>query len=268
MLCILRIERYGLSSATGVGRAMFWNRNNILKVELLTPVALTVPPAPPPPDTPEQSVDKRATTNAELAFKLITYGSLASQAALLILGYSILVGRYEQFGIDTNELALGTPSLLLNGYVDLFSRAIDMASQWPTIGPGLLAFIFVAVAAVFVSLVTRRLTTAIIVGLSAWIGIFLFVAFFVPALGVQSGVNKGLADFNKYTHLEASLGLEKIHTVITDKNERLTGHLILADGKSTFLLVGTKVIKLDGSSGRVIRETELTVKKPPEKPKK
>ncbi len=150
MLCILRIERYGLSSATGVGRAMFWNRNNILKVELLTPVALTVPPAP--PDTPEQSVDKRATTNAELAFKLITYGSLASQAALLILGYSILVGRYEQFGIDTNELALGTPSLLLNGYVDLFSRAIDMASQWPTIGPGLLAFIFVAVAAVFVSL--------------------------------------------------------------------------------------------------------------------
>ncbi|NVL28811.1 hypothetical protein F2S73_25850, partial [Pseudomonas syringae pv. actinidiae] len=102
------------------------------------------------------------TTNAELAFKLITYGSLASQAALLILGYSILVGRYEQFGIDTNELALGTPSLLLNGYVDLFSRAIDMASQWPTIGPGLLAFIFVAVAAVFVSLVTQRLTTAII----------------------------------------------------------------------------------------------------------
>ncbi|RMO09987.1 hypothetical protein [Pseudomonas savastanoi] len=94
------------------------------------------------------------------------------------------------------------------------------------------------------------------------------MAFFVPVLGVQSGVNKGLADFNKYTHLEASLGLEKIHTVITDKNERLTGHLIVADGKSTFLLVGTKVIKLDGSSGRVIRETELTVKKPPEEPKK
>ncbi|KWS48653.1 hypothetical protein [Pseudomonas syringae] len=247
---------------------MFWKRDNTLKVELLTPVALSIPPAPPPSDTPEQSANKHATTNAELAFKLITYGTVASQAVLLVLGYSILVGRYEQFGIDTNELALGTPSLLLNGYVDLFSRAIDMASQSPTIGPGLLAFIFVAVAAVFVSLVTKRLTTAIIVGLSAWIGMFLFVAFFVPALGVQNGVNKGLADFNKYTHLEAPLGLDKIHTVITDKNERLTGYLILADGKSTFLLVGMKVFKLDGSSGRVIRETELSVKQPPDEPKK
>ncbi|PHN74048.1 hypothetical protein AO252_16165 [Pseudomonas syringae pv. cerasicola] len=77
-----------------------------------------------------------------------------------------------------------------------------------------------------------------------------------------------LADFNKYTHLEAPLGLDKIHTVITDKNERLTGYLILADGKSTFLLVGMKVFKLDGSSGRVIRETELSVKQPPDEPKK
>jgi hypothetical protein len=76
-----------------------------------------------------------------------------------------------------------------------------------------------------------------------------------------------LADFTKYTHLDASQGLDDIHTVITDKSERLSGHLILADGKSTFLLVGTKVIKLDGSSGRVIRETELAVKHPLMRPK-
>ncbi|PBQ19289.1 hypothetical protein CCL09_06620 [Pseudomonas congelans] len=57
-----------------------------------------------------------------------------------------------------------------------------------------------------------------------------------------------------------------IHTVITDKSERLSGNLILADGRSTSLLVGTKVTKLDGSSGRVIRETELTVTQPPDEP--
>jgi len=246
---------------------MFWKRDNTLKVELLTPVALTVPPAS-RSDTPEQEANKQATTNTELAFKLITYGSLASQAALLIYGYSILVGHYEQFGIDTNELALGTPTLLLYGYVDLFSGALDAASQLPIIGSSLLALGFVLVAAIFVSLITTRLAKGIVAGLSAWIGMFLFVAFFAPALGVQKGVKKGLADFSKYTHLEASRGLDDIHTVITDKNERLRGHLILADGKSTFLLVGTKVFKLDGSSGRVIRETELTVKQPPDEPKK
>ncbi|MCH5655558.1 hypothetical protein L6225_24530, partial [Pseudomonas syringae] len=82
------------------------------------------------------------------------------------------------------------------------------------------------------------------------------------------GVKQGLADFQKYTQVDASLGLENLHTVITDKNERLTGHLILADGKSTYLLTGMKVIKLDGSSGRIIRETELSLKKPSAESKK
>lgn len=246
---------------------MFWKKDNTLKVELITPVALTMPPAL-KADTPEQQAKKQATTNTELAFKLVTSGALVSQAALLIYGYSILVGRYEQFGIDINELALGTSTLLIYGYVDLFSGALHAASQLPIIGPALLALAFVLAAAGFVSLITKRLAAGIVVGLSAWIGMFLFVAFFAPALGVQIGVKTGLADFTKYTHLDASQGLDDIHTVITDKSERLSGHLILADGKSTFLIVGTKVIKLDGSSGRVIRETELAVKQPPDKLKK
>jgi hypothetical protein len=115
--------------------------------------------------------------SAELAFKLITLAALASQAALLIYGYSILVGRYEQFGIDINELALGTPTLLICGYAGLFSRALSAASQLPIIGPSLLALEFVLAAAGFVSLITKRLAAGIVVGLSAWIGMFLFVAF-------------------------------------------------------------------------------------------
>ncbi len=52
-------------------------------------------------------------------------------------------------------------------------------------------------------------------------------------------------------------------TVVTDKGERLVGHLILADSKSTFLLVGRTLFKLDGTTGRIIRETELK-QRPPE----
>ncbi|MCQ3024731.1 hypothetical protein NLO74_01705 [Pseudomonas tremae] len=247
---------------------MFWNRNNNLKVELLTPIAFTVPPALPSPGAPDQEANKEVKTNTELAFKLISYGAIASQAALLIYGYAILMAYYEQFGIDTNELSLGTPTLLLHGYVYLFTGTLDAANRWPTVGPFLLTLVFVGVAALFVSSITKRLATGIVIVLSSWIGLFLFMLFFAPALGVQKGVKQGLADFQKYTQVDASLGLENLHTVITDKNERLTGHLILADGKSTYLLAGMKVIKLDGSSGRIIRETELSLKKPSAESKK
>lgn len=241
---------------------MFWSRAKPMKVELLTPINLAAPPVSLHVDLPEQSATKDAKTNTELAFKLITYGALASQAALLIYGYSLLVGYYEQFGIDTNELALGTPTLLLHGYINLFSGALDAANRWPIVGPGLLALTFVGVAAIFVAVITRRPTANVVIGLAAWIGISMFMAFFAPAVGVQQGVKTGLSDFKKFTQQDAPEGLENVHTVITDKNERLSGHLILADSKSTFLLVGMKVFKLDGGTGHVIRETELNIKKP------
>ncbi|KPB52615.1 Uncharacterized protein AC511_2520 [Pseudomonas coronafaciens pv. oryzae] len=38
---------------------------------------------------------------------------------------------------------------------------------------------------------------------------------------------------------------------------RLTGHLILADSKSTFLLVDQTVFKIDDKSGRVVRQADL-----------
>lgn len=242
---------------------MLWSRGKTLKVELLTPISLSAPPTSPRIDTSEQAANKDAKTNTDLAFKLITFGALASQAALLIYGYSLLVGYYEQFGIDTNELALGTPTLLLHGYINLFSSALNAADRWPIVGPGLLALIFVGVAAIFVSVISRRPTANVVIGLAMWIGISMFMAFFAPAVGVQQGVGKGLSDFKKFTQVNAPDGLENIHTVVTDNKERLSGHLILADSKSTFLLVGMKVFKLDGSTGHVIRETELNLKQPP-----
>lgn len=241
---------------------MFWNREKKLKVELTTPINISMPSLQTIRDVPEPVDPQDAKTNTDLAFKLLVYGALVLQAALIVTGYSVLVAYYEQFGIDTNELTLGTPTLLLYGYVNIFSGALTAASRLPIIGPALLALLFIGVAAIFVGLITKRLKAGVIVGLSTWIGFSMFLVFFAPAAGVQKGVGMGLEKFSEYTRQPVPTALESIHTVLTDKGDKLTGRLILADSKNTFLLVDSTVFKIDGSTGRVIRETELRAKEP------
>ena len=124
---------------------------------MTTPINITMPPVKVIADAPEPADPQDAKTNTDLAFKLLIYGALFLQAALIVTGYSVLVAYYEQFGIDTNELTLGTPTLLLYGYVNIFSDALTAASRLPIIGPALLALVFVGVAAIFIGLITKRL---------------------------------------------------------------------------------------------------------------
>jgi hypothetical protein len=257
------MAEYRRVSINAEGLAVFWNKEKRIKVELTTPVTLTLP------QVKDGSVSTEAVlpveqpkVNTELAFKLLIYGAVVCQAALLIIGYSLLVGYYEQFGIDTNELTLSTPTLLLYGYINIMSGALSVTHSLPLLGPGLVAAVYICISALFLLLITKRLKEVVIIGLSSWIGFSLLLISFAPGIGVQNGAEMGLKDFANYTHQKLPIGLDGIHTVMTDKGDRLTGHLILADSKSTFLLVGTKVFKIDGVKGRVIRETELRVKEP------
>lgn len=239
---------------------MFWNTERKIKTELMTPLNLSMPAPQIAPAVAAQTEAKEVRTDTDLALKLTACGALGSQAALAIYGYSLLVGYYEQFGIDINELALGTPTLLLHGYINILSGALTAANRLPVLGPGLLALTFVGAAWIFISLITKHLKAGVIVGLAAWSGISMFVAFFAPAVGVQLGAKTGLEDFEKYTSIASPDGLENLHSIITDKGQRLTGHMILADSKSTFLLVGMRVFKIDSPTGRVVRETQLSLK--------
>lgn len=236
---------------------MFWRRDKPLKVELLTPIHLTASSSAVYPETGDVHAANDAKTNTDLAFKLIAFGAFASQAALVIYGYSLLIGRFREFGIDPNELSLSTPALLLHGYTHSFSGVLDVAEKVPVVGAALLPITFAVIAAIYIKVITTRLKTNVVGGLAPWIGIFMFIAFLAPAASVRQGMSTGLADFKKYTQQEAAGELDAVDVVVTDKGERLVGHLILADSKSTFILVGKTLFKLDGTTGRVIRETEL-----------
>ncbi|MFD2882714.1 hypothetical protein ACFS4T_04915 [Pseudomonas lini] len=248
---------------------MFWKKDKSIRVELVTPITLVAQKSSriaagqklPPRKTSEL---KRSETNIDLAFKLINYAGLGLQAALVVYGYSLLVGYYNGFGIDTNEIALSTPSLLLYGYINLFSGALAAANYVPIIGPGILAFCFIAVAAAFVVLVVKNARVDTVIGLACWIGFLIFMAFFCPSDGCPTGHKKmSKADVKGFTPQELSKGLDKQHSLTTDKGTKLIGTLILADGKSTFLLVDRTVYKVDSARGRVLRETLLSPKPDP-----
>jgi len=246
---------------------VFWKKDKSIRVELVTPITLVAQnPLVYPPDktAPKQTPElKKSEANTDLAFKLINYAGIGLQAALVVYGYSLLVGYYNGFGIDTNEIGLSTPNLLLYGYISLFSGALTAANYVPIIGPGILALCFVAVAAAFVALVVKNAKVDTVIGLACWIGFLIFMAFFAPAMGVQQGVKMSKADMKGFTPQELSRGLDKQHSLITDKGTKLTGTLILADGKSTFLLSERTVYKVDSGSGRVLRETLLSAKTEP-----
>ncbi len=246
---------------------MFWKKNRSIRVELVTPISLVATPASiatQQTGASEQAhVPKKPEANIDLAFKLINYAGLGLQAALVVYGYSLLVGYYNGFGIDTNEIALSTPGLLLYGYISLFSGALAAANYVPILGPGILAFCFIAVAAAFIVAVVRNARPDTVIGLACWIGFLLFMAFFAPAVGVQQGLKMSKADLKGFTAEELSKEIAKQHSLTTDKGAKLTGTLILADGKSTFLLVEKIVYKVDSSNGRVLRETLLTTETKP-----
>lgn len=251
---------------------MFWKTKKSIRVELTPPVTLVAQnPLSTSLENPATLVTrdpKTAEANTELAFKLINYAGVGLQAALVVYGYSVLVGYYNSFGIDTNEIALSTANLLLFGYVSLFSGALEAANYVPIIGPGILAFCFMAVAAAFLGIVVKNARGDTVIVLSCWIGFVFFMAFFAPAMGVQQGIKLSKSDMKNFTPQELSKGIEKQNSIVTNKGTKLSGTLILADGKSTFLLVERTVYKVDSGTGRVLRETHLSVKSNPIPPSK
>lgn len=240
---------------------MFWKRDKPVRVKLITPVTLAVPPLPCqslPTQPPIDSQDP--TTNRDLAFKLVTLSAVASQAALMVYGYSHKVGYYNHFGIDINEVALSTPALLLQGYVDILDGTFRASDSYPIVAPSLTALAFVLVAAVFIKAITSRLKTNVVIGSSTWVGMLMFLAFFVPAIGLINGGDEGRKDFKTLTALDAPYGLERVQSIVTKKQTKLTGHLILADGINTFLLVDKTVFKVEDKSGRIIRQVDLRLR--------
>lgn len=239
---------------------MFWKRDNRVQVELVTPVMLTsqgcaTSQKSEAPATVIRTVDK------DLAFKLVASFAIFLQTALTVYGYLELSAFYEQFGIYTSELELGTPTVLLAGYSYSFSSIMNSVDDVPFVGPAVPGFISFTIALAFVTLLMSGVRKMADNLLMAVVGAVLLLMLFVaPIWGVVHGLERGKVGLKSNTGLDWSKGVSKEYSIVTKDKKRLTGHLVVADTKSTFILVGTIVYKIDNKTNLVVRENTLTPK--------
>ena len=239
---------------------MFWKREKKVRVEFASPITVSyancaAPHVPPTPVPNSKGVDK------DFALKLLFGFAIFLQAALIVYGYLELTAYYEQFGIETSELELGTPTILASGYLYAFTSLMSLVDRIPFIGPLMPWFPFVAVALTYAYLLANsEANTTPIIEKGIVGGVFLFLLFIAPVLGVQHGIDRGRQDIKSTTGIDVSNGIGKEHSVVTKDGGRITGHLLVADTKSMFLLSKDIVYKIDNRTSRVMRQTLLKAK--------
>jgi hypothetical protein len=238
---------------------MFWKRDNKIRVEILNPINISSSPS-----SPQQGEVKAPPISREIdrdfAIKLLTYFAIVLQAGLLAYGYLELSAYYEQFGIGTTELELGTPTILVYGYSYAFSSIMGLVYLIPFIGGVIPGLIFIGVALTFVYLLMSKVSkTGEILEKGTWGGILLMLVFIAPVLGVHHGVDRARENIKADSGIDASNGVSRVHSIITDKGE-ITGQLVVADTKSSFLLVKDTLYKIDNKTNRVMRKTVLKAK--------
>ncbi|WP_124340703.1 hypothetical protein [Pseudomonas chlororaphis] len=201
------------------------------------------------------------TVDKDLALKLVASFAIFLQTALTVYGYLELSAFYEQFGIYTSELELGTPTILLAGYSYSFSSIMNSVDDVPYVGPAVPGFISFTIALAFVTLLLSGVRKMADNVMMAVVGAALLLMLFVaPVWGIVHGLERGKVGLKSNTGLDWSKGVSKEYSIVTKENKRLTGHLVVADTKNTFLLVGTTVYKIDNKTKLVIRENALTPK--------
>lgn len=245
---------------------MFFRRNRTVQVEITTPISISIsPPITPTPDQHDAVTSQVKRFDADLTFKFATFFILFMQAVLIVWGYLDLAAYYEQFGIRTSELELGTPTLLVYGYSYIFSGVMGTVEGIPVFGPfipgGIFIFIGMAVTILFFAMHGfRSLRDKVSSGLL--LGVALLMFFIAPAFAVRDGVERAGEDYEAETNVKAPLGTTREHTIVTEQKEILTGRLVVADTKASFIQVKDSVYKVDNSSNRVMRKILLKPKLP------
>lgn len=244
---------------------MFWRREKTVRVELVNPEIRLQADHRPEQKSEAPRAELSAPTRNEsmdLFVKLVALASVAIQSALAIYGYSLLTGNYEAFGISMSELEVGMPTLLFHGYLFIFMDTYIPVAQIPIVGKWITALLFILIASLVVWQVKRTSSIEDKFSATSILAFVLVVVVSLPMFGLIRGQSIALEDIG-HTGLPASLGqLSKTHVIPTDQGEK-QGMVVAATTKYTFLLTGTKVLKIDNDGNKIVRVTKLSAKSDP-----
>lgn len=244
---------------------MFKYNNKTVQVKLLNPITVSSPTSTHPQIAPAEY--NQLPIDVGLAVKLATLIFIVTQASLLVYGYSVLVGYYDYYGIDINELDIGKPTLLLYGYMYALSTIFELSKGLPRAGAVTLVMLCLIVSVFFMIAVTDKAKVGTRVGVLFSIFIPLIFIVITPAKGITLGLDIGKTELQKFTggHHGGKFEIEQI--IISSDKQKLVGKLILSDSRFTFLLTQSMkngcapvltIYKLNNLNNKIMRQTVLT----------
>lgn len=227
---------------------MWWNREKRVKVELVNPEIWLKMPREEKPCTPAQP-ESDSETNMQ-AITMVAKLALALQGLLLVFGYSALAGRYEQYGIQMDELEVSTPALMLQGYVYIITDILMPLGSFPAALLLLASIIFITASTTRAfwkqksdRWQTRHFLSTTLAGI---------VMFFLPALGIRVGVKEASRSLS-IAGIHTDNSISPTHIIDIPKRGKTTGPLIAATPRYTFLLADNEVLKIANDSREIVR---------------
>lgn len=234
-----------------------WNKERVIQVRITNDtLMLTSPTAA--AETPIQP--DANPLNYELGLKLAALVALILNSLLAIIGYVDFTGQLETLGISTNEIDLGLPTLLFQGYLAIVLDGYTFIAAhliWGTLG---VTFIPAMLLYFPVSKLFKSQSPIDNVMFCLLLTLALVVISIIPTIGLKRGIDSAYSTFREENAIEASsriLRLGTKSTILTKEGAKVSGHTVFASTLYTYVLQGAELFKIANRDNHVVSVTTI-----------
>lgn len=234
-----------------------WNKERVVQVRI-TNETLTLNSPAAAPERPIKPETKPL--NYELGLKLAALVALVLNSLLAIIGYVDFTGQLETLGISTNEIDLGLPTLLFQGYLAIVLDGYTYVASHFILGVLGLALIPSLVLYFPVSKLFKSRSP-----IDNWLFCMMLTMGFViisiiPTIGLKRGIDSAYSTFKNENPTEESnkiLRLGTKSTILTKEGAKISGHTVFASTLYTYVLQGAELFKIANRDNHVVSVTTI-----------
>lgn len=198
--------------------------------------------------------------NLEFSLKVAAVVVALFNGLLAIMGYVDFTGRLDTLGISPNEIDLGLPALLLQGYRSGVLSAYTYATD--DFG-GFLAVMLIPAIVFYLPvsrlLKDRRWEETVILCLI--LALVLMIISIAPNGGLLRGQESAYLAFEKQNDIDGRYSIRRLDTektFVTKEGPTIVGDTIFASSLYTYVLQGPKLYKIANRDNHIVSETKIT----------
>lgn len=236
------------------------NKDKVVQVRIVNPspcfksapAELVPPPAAAPSIT---------TLDYELGLKLAAITAVLLNSLLAMMGYVDFIGHLETLGISTNEIDLGLPTLLFQGYLSVVLGTLSSSANHLLVSLPALILIPIMFFYLPVSIFFKNREGALKIILCLMIFLGLMLVSMLPLLGLVNGEDSAYSTFESQnkTISKSTIGeLTTQATIVTKEGPKIKGDTVFASTLYTYVLQGPELYKIANRDNHIVSVTKIT----------